>query len=389
MREDSTPVRRPGAAVAALAAVLLLAGFPARAAAGDGAIEINDARAVAGGVTPGDAPGYPVTLSARGSYRLTGDLSSSGTNITIVEITSDDVTLDLNGFTVRCLFLFTPCAGNGTGVGVAAGAASNVTVRNGTVRDMASHGIDTGAFGRAEAVRAIANGGTGIEVGAGGRVVRSTVASSGGRGILAGAGALVTGNTVRDNTSHGIEVSQSATVAGNTVTGSGGRGIFAPLDGHTIHGNTVGGSTNSGIVAGPSSSITDNVAHDNGFRGIEADFGSLLRGNSAYQNAGTGLGAGIGSTITGNTARENGVSGIEGVVATITGNSAYLNTGHGIRATAGSLVKDNVARSNTMFGLSLDATTGYVANTVSSNGGTVDSGVQLGTNLCNGSTTCP
>jgi hypothetical protein len=48
-----------------------------------------------------------------------------------------------------------------------------------------------------------------------------------------------------------------------------------------------------------------------------------------------------------------------------------------------------VARSNTMFGLSLDATTGYVGNAVNANADTVSGGIQLGTNLCDGSTTCP
>ena len=38
----------------------------------DGVIEINQHRALAGGVTAGDTAGFPVTLSQRGSYRLTG-----------------------------------------------------------------------------------------------------------------------------------------------------------------------------------------------------------------------------------------------------------------------------------------------------------------------------
>jgi len=44
------------------------------AGAVDGVIEINQAKAKAGAVTAGDTPGFPVTISAAGSYRLTGDL---------------------------------------------------------------------------------------------------------------------------------------------------------------------------------------------------------------------------------------------------------------------------------------------------------------------------
>ncbi len=97
---------------------LLLLALAGPALAVDGVIEINDAAAQAGDVTSGDLAGYPVTLSQTGSYRLTGDLGVSGTNINVVEITSDNVTLDLNGFTIRCLYVFTPCVGNGSGVGV-------------------------------------------------------------------------------------------------------------------------------------------------------------------------------------------------------------------------------------------------------------------------------
>ena len=49
-----------------------------RAVAVDGVIEINTAKALAGGVTTGDTPGFPVTISESGSYRLTGNLTVSG-----------------------------------------------------------------------------------------------------------------------------------------------------------------------------------------------------------------------------------------------------------------------------------------------------------------------
>ena len=66
----------------------------------DGVIEINQARAIAGGVTPGDTPGFPVTISAAGSYRLTGNLTVPALNTTAISITANYVTLDLGGFLV-------------------------------------------------------------------------------------------------------------------------------------------------------------------------------------------------------------------------------------------------------------------------------------------------
>ena len=52
--------------------VLLLTG-PALAA--DGVDEINQTSALAGGITPGDAAGFPITLTEPGSYVLTSNLS--------------------------------------------------------------------------------------------------------------------------------------------------------------------------------------------------------------------------------------------------------------------------------------------------------------------------
>ena len=55
--------------------ILLGLGLATPALAVDGVIEINQARAMAGGITAGDNPGFPVNLTESGSYRLTSDLT--------------------------------------------------------------------------------------------------------------------------------------------------------------------------------------------------------------------------------------------------------------------------------------------------------------------------
>jgi hypothetical protein len=73
---------------------------PAGASApSDGVITIDQAKALAGGITAGDDPGFPVTLSTPGSYRLSGNLSTPAGTHGIL-IASPGVTLDLNGFTL-------------------------------------------------------------------------------------------------------------------------------------------------------------------------------------------------------------------------------------------------------------------------------------------------
>ena len=49
--------------------------LPTTPHAADGKIEINQAKALAGGVTATDAPGFPVTIDQSGSYLLTSDLT--------------------------------------------------------------------------------------------------------------------------------------------------------------------------------------------------------------------------------------------------------------------------------------------------------------------------
>lgn len=66
----------------------------------DGVILIDQAKALAGGVTPGDAPGFPVTLSKAGSYKLAGNLTMPNYNTSAIEATVPGVSLDLNGFTI-------------------------------------------------------------------------------------------------------------------------------------------------------------------------------------------------------------------------------------------------------------------------------------------------
>ena len=63
-----------------------------------GVITIDQAKAEAGGVTPGDAPGFPVTISQPGSYQLTSNLAVGEMQVHGILVTSDHVTLNLNGF---------------------------------------------------------------------------------------------------------------------------------------------------------------------------------------------------------------------------------------------------------------------------------------------------
>src|SRR3954467_4472230 len=77
---------------------VMLAAIPAAAA--DGEILINQAKVNAGGITPGDTAGFPAILSRAGHYKLNGNLIVPAQK-NAIEVTAPDVTIDLNGFTIR------------------------------------------------------------------------------------------------------------------------------------------------------------------------------------------------------------------------------------------------------------------------------------------------
>jgi hypothetical protein len=179
--------------------VLLFGLLPAGAAFGvDGVVEINQARAIAGGLTPGDAAKFPVTIDRSGSYRLTSNLDLTDANArpngvaaentTAILVTAANVTIDLNGFSILGATVCSGqpvnnCAPSGSGKGIDGSAQSGITVVNGTVRGMGSDGVALGMSAMVERVRAISNGKNGIEVDTPGRVASSEGTSNGARGI--------------------------------------------------------------------------------------------------------------------------------------------------------------------------------------------------------------
>lgn len=109
--------------------VCMLALTSPKALAVDGVVLIDQNRALAGNVTPGDTPGFPVTISQPGSYRLSGNLVGT-TNARALHITVSNVTLDLNGFQVECTF----DASVGFNTGCIDSTGTNATaVRNGKI----------------------------------------------------------------------------------------------------------------------------------------------------------------------------------------------------------------------------------------------------------------
>jgi hypothetical protein len=247
--------RWAGTRLPLLIALLALA-WPARAV--DGVTEISQA-CVANGCFGGDAPGYPVTISTPGSYRLTGSLRVRDTGVFAIRVSSDvhDVTIDLNGFSISgptvCSGYPVTCTPVGAGIGIDAQNSFRVSVRNGVVQGFGGFGLLLSAQARVIDVSATSNGQTGLAAGAGSIIERCVVFENGGRGIDC-SDCVVRKNTVRGNVAEGIRGSSGSVIEGNSITLNGGVGLW--LDGGTsgyvnnvIHDNH-GGNANPQVTGG-------------------------------------------------------------------------------------------------------------------------------------------
>jgi hypothetical protein len=229
--------------------VLTMALAPVCAFAVDGQVLINQSTLNAAGGT--------YTITQAGSYKLSGNLLVRDENTTAIVVTADNVTINLNGFSILgptvCVGNPVACSPVGTGNGVDGGTHNSITVVNGNVRGMghsgiflggnSSYGIFLGGYGGyVERVHADSNGYNGITVG-----IFSTVSGNttnyngagpccGSAGITVGGGSTVSSNTSNFNAYNGIVVFSSSTVIGNTATSNGGANLVAY--GGTVVNNT-------------------------------------------------------------------------------------------------------------------------------------------------------
>ena len=207
------------------AAALVLSVFVSATPASAAVVLITQAKAVAGSVTPGDAPGFPVTLSLPGAYRLETNLTVPA-NQNGISITSHFVDIDMNGFLLN--------GANSAGVSVAnIGVISQrgiSTIHDGTIVNFKFDGIRlTGALVNSWVVKdmqIVGNGGRGIDGTTShySRFLNNAILVNGGVGIRCAEYCHVEGNNISDNGSYGVLIS-SGTVLGNTIFSNGSSGV--------------------------------------------------------------------------------------------------------------------------------------------------------------------
>ncbi len=223
----------------------------------------------------------PIVISASGSYYLAENIDARPSQHGI-EITASEVTLDLNGFSVR---------GNTEVVSLdgihATGALLNIAVKNGTVRDFSGTGVAMSTADNSQVIDVRVNntgwggaGTDGIALGEGGILSRCQVRDGGDDGFDTGAGCIVTYCTAMDNDNFGFFLGNANTVSSCMSMGHLNDGFWVSRSVITA---CVSKDNQRGfMVVGPSM-LSDSGAFDNGEHGILAG-ASTVHGNAAVSN---------------------------------------------------------------------------------------------------------
>lgn len=174
----------------------------------------------------------PMTISSRGSYYLT-------TNVTgTLTISSDDVTVDLMGFTIQSI--------SGDAIDIPA-TQKNLVIRNGTI-SRGSVGID-GRYLR----------------GSNSRFENLTISDCSFSGLYIGSDCLVENCLLISNGTYGVQSSSAGRleVRNCRIIGTTGDGLYA-YGGSRIIGNAIENSGDNGLrLTGSGSFVADNIVKGN------------------------------------------------------------------------------------------------------------------------------
>ncbi len=288
----------------------------------------------------------PHTIDAPGSYYVTTNLTGAAT-LPGISIESDDVTLDLNGFTL------TGVLGAEQGIAVPL-TQVNITIRNGTVRGWPLSGVGAGNADQSRLIdlNATTNG----------------WAFPSHDGLRIGENSLVQSCAAADNRETGIDTSTSCSVVDCTANNNGTTG-FEIGNGSVVARCTALNNVDIGIDGGNSVNIKECSARENGASGFFGNVGSSFIACVAFGNASNGISAvAFGCTVRGCTTRGNGNDGIATRGASVTECTSTSNDGDGIDADFGSLVSRCMTEFNAGDGIRVTQDSRVLDNHCDSNG---------------------
>jgi len=187
-----------------------------------------------------------------GSYVLGNNISTA---VTCFTLTGNDITIDLNGFTID--------GDDGPDLGITDGGSSrqNIVIRNGTIRDFAN-GIDLFASD--------------------GCKVEWILAFSNGFGIVVDDNCHVSHNIANSNSALGIFTNGNSNISYNIANNNGNDGIKANNGGSNILYNNANGNTDFGINVICPSNLVGNTAQNNGVANLNQQGPGCKRYNNLF-----------------------------------------------------------------------------------------------------------
>jgi hypothetical protein len=165
----------------------------------------------------------PFDIKQCGSYYLTrclqGDLNGPG-----IRILANDVTPDLNGFTISG-----PPGGGPSGPPAIGAYANGIRIHNGAIRGWSGHGIQGGSALQVEDVHLIGNAGSGLQDYDQCTIVHVIAERNGAHGIAVGSGSRVEACEAIGNHGDGIRASTGSLVLRNSAMGNYAMGVHIAL----------------------------------------------------------------------------------------------------------------------------------------------------------------
>ncbi len=191
-----------------------------------------------------------------------------------IRIATNNVTIDLNGFTLFGV--------SGTSVGITDGAATrvNVSIKNGTITGWAESGVN----------------------------------------LAASVGCILSGVTAEANANFGFSIGDAGLISHCSARYNTSDNIATGSNANVHHCIAVGSLNGNGINLGKDSKLSDCAVSSNKLNGFNTASNCTLSKCAANENLGTGISVGAASLVQSCIANQNGVDGIQ-----VTSQSVILN----------------------------------------------------------------
>ena len=297
-------------------------------------------------------------INESGSYYLTGNITISVGNVDGIQIDANNVTLDLNGYTLD---------GDDTGSdGIfVVGDHSNIIIKNGVVANWDRQGVLASTADQSIFIDLIVrnNNGNGLVADDNCLVYRCAAEGNRFTGLGVGTGGIIFESTASNNTIDGLKCGFGGIIINCTSANNEANGINLGTGSRVENCNTFVNGENGIRVGGINGQVINCIANENRGNGIEVSNYSLIINCTANKNGqcwldGNGCdgitddGAGIrvlsNTQVINNTCNDN-IMGIRvsGSDTYVSGNHCEGNRHAGIAATSsGSFVIRNFARNN-------------------------------------------